>query len=87
MPKNLPAESLITEHLVNLLQISYVEGEQAMELLDSLRTILRENQLPLPKQITPEKLAAIQSRLQSLMTDWQKIHEDSKLELTFPENG
>ena len=83
MPKNLPAESLITEHLVNLLQISFVQGEEGMAMLDTLRTILQDNHLPFPNQLTPEKLEAIQSRLQSLMIDWRKIPDGGTFELTF----
>ena len=39
-PQNLPSEALVTEHLVNLLTIDFMQSEDGMDILEMFKIIL-----------------------------------------------
>ena len=48
-PQNMHQEALVTEHFVNLLTIDFMGSEERMNILETLKTILHENDLYFPK--------------------------------------
>ncbi|WP_092979785.1 hypothetical protein [Robiginitalea myxolifaciens] len=83
IPANLPEESLQTEHLVNLLQVHAIQ-DSTTDIRKQLAEILAENELSYPKNLSPERLASIQERLQELLENWKRLQVGQSLELSFP---
>lgn len=84
IPSNLHPEALITEHLVNLLQIDYQNlGGASMDILKALAPILEENGLPFPGQLHQERLNHIQQSLKDKMWEWNAVPTGSCLTLVF----
>lgn len=81
--KNLSAEALVTEHMVNILQTMYKQYNSKTDFLQLLFTILKENQLAIPKGLTPEKFNAMYQQLKELMLEWQELSFTQKLKLNF----
>ncbi len=82
-PKNLHHEALVTEHIVNLLQTEFIQPEPKMDILKTLKTILSENELPFPTDLTTEKLLLITEELKVQMVKWNTLASGEKLELIF----
>ena len=55
-PENLSSEAIITEHIVNLLEVELNNTGLNANLLTELRTILNENNLPYQEKLTVELL-------------------------------
>jgi len=82
IPKNLAEEALVTEHLVNLLQIAY-QSKDYLPVIPSLKPILKEHNLNFPKALTEHKLKSIQDELTELMLKWKNLKEGESLNLKF----
>lgn len=76
----LPKESLVTEHLVNLLMVAHFNASSPIGFLDQVRDILTENKLPFPTTLTEEKLTTIRKEYTQLITSWHAIENDKYLE-------
>jgi len=82
-PKNLPPEVLITEHLVNLLTIDFMQSDNEIDILKALAGILKDNGLILSKKVGEEKIILIQKELAVLMSQWNKLTRNETLEMAF----
>jgi len=80
---NLPEESLITEHLVNLLMIEHFNASSPIDFLGQAQEILAENKLPFPGILTEETLTHIRAKYIQLITSWNAIPDDEYLEKIF----
>jgi hypothetical protein len=80
---HLPKESLVTEHLVNLLMVEHFNTTSPIDFLDQAQHILIENKLPFPTALTEEKLAIIRKEYTQLITSWHAIEDGKYLEKTF----
>lgn len=80
---NLPKESLITEHLVNLLMVEYFNTNSTIDFLDQAQEILAQNKLPFPSILTKKTLIDIRGKYRYLITSWNAINNDEYLEKTF----
>ncbi len=80
---NLPKESLITEHLVNLLTIEYFNATSTIDFLDQAQIILTQNKLLFPSILTEETLTNIRKKYTDLITSWKAIQYGEYLEKTF----
>ncbi|MEP0263756.1 hypothetical protein [Dokdonia sp.] len=80
---NLPKESLVTEHLVNLLMIEHFNATSYIDFLNQAQHILTENKLPFPTVLTEEKLATIRKEYKLLINSWHAIENGKHLEKTF----
>lgn len=84
-PKNLYPEALITEHIVNLLQLDFQHtSADQMNLFRTIGAILKENALPFPRQLNQERLQDIRQELKRLMNDWKQVEVGAYLELVLP---
>lgn len=79
---NLPKESLITEHLVNLLMVEHFNATSTIDFLDQMREILIQNKLPFPNILTEETLINIRKKYTDLITSWKAIPNGKYLEKT-----
>ncbi len=83
VPANLPPEALQTEHMVNLLMINHVQHNPDFDLIQELKAILPQQNIPFPEGLTPESLKQIQTAFQDLCAKWDALEEEGILELTF----
>ncbi|GAB5472093.1 MAG: hypothetical protein Mars2KO_01920 [Maribacter sp.] len=81
-PKNLHPEALMTEHLVNVLQIDFqCPAADQLDLIKTIGTILKENNLAFPEQLNQERLRDIREELKRLMRNWEQVEVGGHLEL------
>lgn len=80
-PQNMPQEALITEHLVNLLTIDFMQPETKMDILKTLETILKDKELSFPESLDNEKIASMQKGLSDLMVRWNELNSRQELKL------
>lgn len=80
-PKQLPVESLQTEHIVNLLMIEFFNDAAPADFLPNLQASLATQNLPFPTKVTPESLDRIRVEYRTLLQRWRGIPEGEILEL------
>ena len=80
---NLPRASLVTEHLVNLLTIEQFNTGLIEDFIGQTRTILKENDLPYPDNLTEETLTTIRNEFTKLISEWKTIEGGEYLENQF----
>ena len=83
LPKNLSPQALISEHLVNLIMVKAQTKGFEMDILSSLRSILREKELPYPQNLDAEKIEKIWTSFLNLNSQWDKLQIGSTMELNF----
>ncbi len=82
-PKNLLQEALVTEHLVNLLQMPYLQPTSVDLILENLTKILIEKQLEFPNGATRETINTMLQGLKNYMQQWVHLESGEKLLLQF----
>ena len=85
LPANLPEDSLIVEHIVNLLQVEFNNEEKSSDFMLILKDILDQNRLPLPVSLSESKLDEIRCMLKELMKFWLQLAPGEHLDLAFGE--
>lgn len=83
IPKNLAPEALTTEHIVNLLQVEYINSKEDIDFIKLLTEILKGNQLPFPNKLTNKLLSSIRKDLLKQMNLWNKMGFEDHLQLVF----
>ncbi|MEM7102814.1 MAG: hypothetical protein AAF502_06790 [Bacteroidota bacterium] len=83
MPIHLPIESLQTEHIVNLLQVGFVNADETFDLIGELTTILAEKNLEFPESLDEDSLERINDQLNELLSRWQNLEHGETIELEF----
>ena len=68
---NLPEESIITEHLVNLLTIEKFNGPLS-NFIAQASQILREHDLTFPQNLNEDTLDRIRSHFNNLIVQWKQ---------------
>jgi len=81
--KNLPVESLQTEHIANLLLIDHFQKNIGSDFIDQLKGMLKEDGLAFPEILTQERLEKINNSFEELISKWNALEEEGMLELTF----
>ena len=81
MPKNLPEEALVTEHLVNLLQVLINHPDRTQNLLEQLNIICSTRGFAFKP--TPENINTLFYKLEILLQEWENIPVGEVLELNF----
>ena len=80
---NLPRESLVTEHLVNLLTIEQLNTKEGINFIEEAQKILKEKNLPFPKELTEDSLKIIRTQFLHLISLWNHLNDGDYLENTF----
>lgn len=81
----LPAEALLAENLVGLLQL--IETGSISAEPEEIQACLSAQGNPVPQEMTPDNLAAIRVLFATLRDDWQRLPPGGALELAFPVSG
>ncbi len=81
MPKNLPTEALVTEHLVNLLLV-YIDNFDAISFSNTLCNVLKEARLP-KLEIYTQDLEKIFIEYKRLRESWNILHPGEAINLDF----
>lgn len=82
-PENLDSEALITEHIVNLLEVELLNSGHNKHLLIELKNILSENKLPFPHHLNDDVLTNIRTSYHQLYNEWLALNENEILEIVF----
>ncbi len=80
---NLPKESLVTEHLVNLLTIEQFNTKGPIDFIKEIKKILVENNLPYPNTLTEHTLNFIRTEYTRLIAAWKNVQDGAYLENKF----
>lgn len=80
-PTNLHNEALITEHIVNLLEVELLNAGRNDTFIEQLELILEENNLIKPSNLNEKTLLKIRQCYQSLVAKWQQLANENSLEL------
>ena len=83
LPKNLPEEALLTEHIVNMLITSMQPGTDLDSIYTSLKTELKTADFATQLNLNFNHFKRMQEDLQRLWTRWQVISDKETLELQF----
>ncbi|MEL7268878.1 MAG: hypothetical protein AAGL34_04855 [Bacteroidota bacterium] len=83
LPQNLPPESLVTEHLVNLLMVKWQSGEETVDLSSALAPILMEHKLSYPKQLNSDTQQHIWKEFTNLLSRWDGLPPGEMIEFDF----
>ena len=81
-PENLHHEALITEHIVNLLETETLNSKSE-NFIETLRTILSENELLFPEHLSQEKLDEIRALYLKLCNKWWSLNDGDELQINF----
>ncbi|MEW7289126.1 hypothetical protein [Aquimarina sp. 2304DJ70-9] len=80
-PKNLHPSALQTEHIVNLLQVEFLNSGEDSNFIASLRSILEDDSIPFPEDLDNNKLNQIRQLYSELLFKWGALGDDEQLEL------
>ncbi|PWL40071.1 hypothetical protein DKG77_04395 [Flagellimonas aquimarina] len=81
--KNLPAESLQTEHIANLLLIDHFQKNIGSDFINQLKGMLKQNDLAFPEMLTQERLKKINDSFEELILKWYALAEEETMSLFF----
>lgn len=82
-PENLHQEAIITEHIVNLLEIELLNSGYNDDFIEKLRDILIQNDLSFPQNLFPESLDKIRATYHNLYNQWLVLEDGDKLNIEF----
>jgi hypothetical protein len=82
-PENLHPEALITEHIVNLLEIELLNSGFNNMFIEELEAILKTSQLNTPKNLDDNVLNDIRKTYHSLYNQWLVLTDGQELKLEF----
>ena len=80
-PKNLHPEAMITEQMVNLLQVELFDDLEKDQFIPQLKTILQNDGLEFPDALNKEKLDDIRKTLEDCCKRWNNLTEGDSLVL------
>jgi len=82
-PENLHAEAIITEHIVNLLEIELLNTGLNAKFITDLKQILAENNLPFPEQLDAETLEKVRTQYHNLTNQWLVLEHNETMHIDF----
>ncbi len=80
-PKNLHVTAIQTEHIVNLLQVEFLNSGENSNFISSLKDILIEHNIPFPDDFDSNKLDQIRQLYSELLFKWGSLGDGEQLEL------
>lgn len=83
LPINLPHEAIVTEHIVNMLLVSFQSDNGFNQIFVSLKDILAKNGFDLPPKLDLTKFLILRTQLQELLKRWNELPTKNALELNF----
>jgi len=82
-PENLQKEAIVTEHIVNLLEVEFLNSGHNDMFIKELEAVLKDNNLPFPKNLTEVTLHTIRNSYQNVYNQWLVLNEDQELRIDF----
>ena len=82
-PENLHKEAIITEHIVNLLEIELLNSGWNDNFLSELKIILTDNGLSFPEHLNDDTLNEIRTTYHDLYNKWLVLEEGQEISLDF----
>lgn len=82
-PENIHENALITEHIVNLLEVEFMNSGFNNNFLEDLSDILNKNSLSFPKLLNSESLKQIRNSYHNLANQWLSLNENETLTMSF----
>jgi len=82
-PEHLHENALITEHVVNLLEVEFRNSGFNPNFLEDLSKILKKNALSYPKLLNTESLNQIRTTYHNLVNQWLALNENEILIINF----
>jgi hypothetical protein len=82
-PQHLHENAIITEHLVNLLEVELMNSGLNTNFLFDLSEILKKNALSFPKLLNTETLKQIRTTYHNLVNQWSNLEEGQELRIDF----
>ena len=82
-PENLHNEALVTEHIVNLLEVEKQSDSRNNDFIKTLKMILEQNNLSFPNKLNETSLQKIRRDYHQLVDKWESLKEDEELRITF----
>jgi len=82
-PENMHENAIITEHIVNLLEIEFMNSGFNNCFLEDLKKILSEHHLSFPKLLNLESLENIRTMYHDLVNKWLALEEGQELRIMF----
>lgn len=82
-PENLHQEAIVTEHIVNLLEVELLNSGLNTHFIKVLKLILKNNSLYFPKGLTPNKLDEIRGIYHNLYNQWMSLNNNEELTINF----
>ena len=82
-PENLHSEALITEHIVNLLEVELLNSGLNENFIEELTKILLTNNLQVPKSLNHELLENIRTQYHKLYNEWLVLNDGETLEIIY----
>ena len=82
-PENLHAEAIITEHIVNLLEIELLNTGLNPNFISDLKQILTENSLVFPEQLNAQTLEKVRTQYHNLANQWLILENKETMNFDF----
>ena len=82
-PENLHPEALITEHIVNLLEVELLNSGYNDNFIKELDNILKTNSLVFPNNLNDDSLNKIRNVYHNLYNQWLILAEGEELNIDF----
>ncbi len=82
-PENLHQDAIITEHIVNLLEVEFLNSGFNSNFIEELKDILTHNNLPFPRNLNAETLKVIRNTYHDLYNKWLLLSDDEELKIEF----
>ncbi len=82
-PENLHPDALITEHIVNMLEIELLNSGYNDHFIEELESILKNNNLDFPHNLNDETLKEIRKVYHNLYNQWLVLTEGQELSIDF----
>ncbi len=80
-PSNLHVSAIQTEHIVNLLQIEFLNTGEDSGFIKTLSNVLAENNIPFPEGFDDHKLNQIRQLFSEVLFKWGSLGDGEQLEL------
>jgi len=80
-PNLITSESLVTEHIVNLLEVEFLNSGSNQNFIEDLKRILNDNNLPIPIALNAQTLSNIRTMYQDLIKKWRLLNDNEVLNL------
>ena len=82
-PENLHNEAIITEHIVNLLEIELLNSGLNENFIENLQDILKAHNLPFPSGLNHESLDSIRNIYHKLYNQWLILDDTQEICIDF----